>query len=67
VKWVAVIGFNKDWAVYAGKIGESLDFIKDRGEKVYNLESVRKWTEATREAMKLYRGTSFGEIEREVI
>jgi hypothetical protein len=55
IKWVAVRGEIADWAVYTGPIGESLGMIKDRGAKVYNIGTVRKWTEATNDAIMLYR------------
>jgi len=55
LRWIAVVGGNKDWAIYCHFADKSWDFIKMQGDKVCMKEHIRKLVTCTDEAFKRYR------------
>jgi hypothetical protein len=55
LRWVAKNGWGNDWAVYCHWSDRSIDWIRDRGDKVLTEEYIRRCVPCTNEVFKLYR------------
>jgi len=55
LRWVAVTGAIGDWAVYCHFVENSVEWIKNQGDKVYNERNIRRCVPCTDEAFAYYR------------
>ena len=55
LKWVAVRGQIHDWAIYIGTLDQSIEDIRDWGDKVTGEENIKKLVECDKEAFGAYR------------
>ena len=55
LKWVAVRGGIHDWAIYCHLAEHSVEWIKERGDKVHDERHVKKLVPCDDEAFKMYR------------
>lgn len=55
LRWVAVRGYIADWAIYCHWADKNWDWVKARGDKVYDEKNIRKLVSCTDEAFKKYR------------
>lgn len=58
IKWVAVRGGIHDWAIYTDNPYtpmSSFEGVRDRGDKVYDGENIKKLVECDDEAFNMYR------------
>ena len=53
--YVAKKGTINDWAIYVGWLGQSVDQVRDYGQKIQNLFNVKKLIPCTEEVLKRYR------------
>lgn len=56
VRWVAITGHNNDWAVYAGPEDWSPHAVARSGDKVNNINNVKKVVPCDDAAAERYRG-----------
>ena len=55
LRWVAVRGGIHDWAIYAGSITNSYEWVKRFGNKIYSEKLIRNLVPCDDEAFKMYR------------
>lgn len=55
LRWVAVRGGIEDWAIYIHFDSYNIDMVKRQGDKVYNLEYVKRLVACNEESLSLYR------------
>lgn len=55
LRWVACRGGIHDWAIYAHTDNHDKYWIKARGDKVHNRESVKKLVPCDDNALRMYR------------
>jgi hypothetical protein len=53
--YVAKRGIINDWAIYVGWYEQSVEQVKNTGQKIYNLKNVEKLVPCTKEALERYR------------
>ena len=56
VRWVAVAGNGySDWTIYYHHYTKTIDFIKQRGDKLFTHSIIKKLVPCNIEAFKMYR------------
>ena len=55
LRWVAIKGYGNDWAVYCYWDFKSPGWIKQHGDKLHNVEHIKKCVSCDDEMFKLYR------------
>jgi hypothetical protein len=55
LRWVAVRGGIHDWTIYYHWASESLEFVKAHGDKLFNLDTIRRLVPCDDEAFEIYR------------
>lgn len=55
LRWVATKGYANDWAVYCHWSSNSVEWIKQHGDKVTNENHIRKCVPCEDEVFKKYR------------
>ena len=55
LQWLAVRGGIHDWAIYYGRETDTLGGIRDWGDKLHNLATIRKLVLCDDEAFAMYR------------
>ena len=55
LKWVAVKGYANDWAIYTHWDYNSIDYIKQSGDKLHNQLHIKLCVPCDNEVYKLYR------------
>ena len=55
LKWVAVRGGIHDWAIYYDKAEMSDEYVRDRGDKFTNKDTIRQLVPCDEEAFDMYR------------
>ncbi len=55
LRWVAVRGGMHDWKIYCHWAYNSEQWIKDRGDKIHDMNSVKKLVKASKKALEMYR------------
>lgn len=55
LRWVATKGGGNDWAIYYLSSTESVEWIKEHGNKLHNPEHIKKCVSCEEEVFKLYR------------
>jgi hypothetical protein len=54
-RWVAVRGGIHDWAIYAGPVANSYEWVKRFGNKIYSKKLIRSLVPCDDESFKMYR------------
>lgn len=55
LRWVATRGGIHDWAIYVGPASQSIEDVKDYGDKVTSERNIKKLVECDDEAFEMYR------------
>ena len=55
LRWVAVKGYGNDWAIYAHWKTNSIDYIMKSGDKINNVEHIKRCIDCDDEVLNLYR------------
>lgn len=55
LRWIAKRGGIHDWAIYIHWSENTIEWIADYGDKVYNKEHIKKLIECDEEAFNMYR------------
>lgn len=55
LRWVAKKGMIDDWAIYCHWAYHDAEWIRDRGDKVYSDENIKRCVPCEDEVLKLYR------------
>lgn len=55
LRWVAVKGYGNDWCIYAHWAYNSIEYVKDMGDKVFSKYNIQKLVPCTDEVYSLYR------------
>lgn len=55
MSFVAVKGYNNDWAIYIGWAHLSLDHIRSNGDKLQNRDYIKKLVPCDEDALRAYR------------
>ena len=55
LRWVACRGGIWDWAIYCHWSYFAIDYIHDHGDKVHNMETVKKLVPCDKDALQMYR------------
>ena len=55
LKWLAAKGFGGDFAVYVAFANESWDYVESNGDKVCNIQNLKKLLSCSDEVWKKYR------------
>ena len=55
LRWVAKKGWGNDWAIYCHWATNSVEFVTESGDKVFNEAHIKKCVPCDEEIFKLYR------------
>ena len=55
IAWIAVRGGIHDWCIYCGREEQSIDWIRDYGDKCFTEEVIKELVPCTDESFKMYR------------
>ena len=55
LRWVAVKGYGNDWAVYCHWERNSVEYVKQSGDKLHFENNIKKCVSCDDEMFKLYR------------
>lgn len=55
LNWVAVKGFNNDWSMYCHYAPASNQFVREHGQKVIDMDNIRRVLSVDDEVAKRYR------------
>lgn len=55
VRWLAIIGQNKDWAIYYGPAHWNMVQVRSQGSKLTREERIRRLVKCDDQAMERYR------------
>jgi hypothetical protein len=55
LRWVASRGGIHDWAIYIHWAENPIDWVKDYGDKVTDVNHIKKLVDCDEEALKMYR------------
>ena len=55
LRWVAVKGYGNDWTIYCHWESNSVEYIKQSGDKLHNEQYIKLCVPCEEEVFKLYR------------